>query len=78
MSNIILKVSRHPSWRHTLTMSVDGDVPSDLRGPLFGNMDKAEFDRAKEAMAAKLRREGHQSAFGGKAEVRLRGRQGSF
>jgi hypothetical protein len=59
MSNIVLRVNRHPSGRHTLTESVDGHVPSDLRGPLFGNMDKAEFDRAKEEMAAELRREGH-------------------
>jgi len=36
-------------------------MPSDLEpGPLFGNTDKAEFDREKDALIEKLRDEGHE------------------
>jgi len=60
MSSIILRVSRHSGGRRTLTRSDDGGTPFDLRGPLFGSLNSAKFDKAKDEMAAELRREGHE------------------
>jgi hypothetical protein len=60
MSNITLKAIAHPSGRRTLTRSDDGGTPIDLRGPLFGSLNSAKFDKAKDEMAAELRREGHE------------------
>ena len=59
VSKIILKVCIHPSGRHTLTESVDGGIGVDLLGPLSSNFDRAEFHRAKNELAIKLRGEGH-------------------
>lgn len=45
--NVILKVSVHPSGRHTLTRQDPGErMPKDLDGPLFANDDQVEFYRA--------------------------------
>jgi hypothetical protein len=63
MARIVLKVCWHPSDRYTLTQSVDGSVPSDLRGRLFGNPDKADFDQAVRELVAKPEREGHDVEF---------------
>jgi hypothetical protein len=60
MSKIVLKVSVHSSGRRTLTQSVDGGVPSDLAGRLFGNTDEADFDNALNEYIAELRREGYE------------------
>ena len=60
MSKIVLKISKHPSGRWTLSQSVDGgpfeDEPPE--GPLFGNTDKDEFYRETDALAERLRAAG--------------------
>jgi hypothetical protein len=59
MSNILLQVCWHPSGRYTLTKSVDGKLPADLSGPLFGNFNKVAFDKAKDRLVVDLVKEGH-------------------
>jgi hypothetical protein len=61
MSKIVLKISKHQSGRHTLSKSIDGAMYEDEGpGPLFGNMDEEEFNRKTDALAQKLRDEGHE------------------
>jgi hypothetical protein len=59
MNSIVLKVWKHQSGRYTATQSIGGSLPSDLPGRLFGNTDKADFDRALSDYVAKLKRKGH-------------------
>jgi hypothetical protein len=61
MSKIVLKISKHPNGRHTLSKSVDGGAFGDEppEGPLFGNRDANEFDRETDALADRLRAAGH-------------------
>jgi hypothetical protein len=58
MKSIVLKVCKHQSGRYTATQSIGGSLPSDLPGPLFGNTDKADFDRALSDYVAELKRKG--------------------
>ena len=58
MSSIVLIVCKHPSGRSTTAQSIGGTLPSDLPGRLFGNTDKADFDRASSDYVAELKRNG--------------------
>lgn len=42
----ILTVKKHPSGRRTLELQVNTESSADLPGPLFGNIDPADFYRA--------------------------------
>lgn len=59
MSEIVLTKCAHPSGRHTLKQSVDGKLASDVRGPLFGNLNQAAFEKAVDALVEELEHQGH-------------------
>lgn len=59
-----LKVLRHAQGRYTLMQKSPGDAHfSDLKGPLFGNCNEAQFYRAVARHVAELARQGHIVSF---------------
>ncbi|MBE0369062.1 hypothetical protein [Pseudoalteromonas aurantia] len=63
MSEVVLKVSHHPSGNRTLTESTDGSIPVDCQGDLFTNSDNGTFYRAVAQKIASLHADGHSVTY---------------
>ena len=60
VSERILTVREHALGRLTLMQQVDGGVPTDLQGPLFGSRDQAGFYKAMAYYVVELESAGEQ------------------